>query len=213
MKLWDSPRTSFPYSFDEVVSAFWDRYPNTHAKHILSEDVLERQITDNTIVTKKLIIKQGSSILKRVPRWISRMTDIRVVPVIEESVYDRVSKKLVTYTRNVSHRSLFELHERCVYKAAEDQQLHQPALLTDVLRSVTVSIDCGRMSSVYEQVLLMGFKKSINNTTKGMFEKLEEKFGVKHLANEKMKLIKEKIIQSSTNLVTHVQCEEEHEKV
>ncbi|EGT52918.1 hypothetical protein CAEBREN_01644 [Caenorhabditis brenneri] len=215
MKLWDSPRTSFPYSFDEVVSAFWDRYPNSHAKHILSEDVLERQITDNTIVTKKLIIKQGSSILKRVPRWISRMTDIRVVPVIEESVYDRVSKKLVTYTRNVSHLSLFELHERCVYKPSElydlqDQQTH-PALLTDVLRSVTVSIDCGRMSSVYEQVLLMGFKKSINNTTKGMFEKLEEKFGVKHLANEKMKLIKEKLIKSSSNLVTHVKCEEEHE--
>ncbi|CAA91373.1 PRELI/MSF1 domain-containing protein [Caenorhabditis elegans] len=209
MKLWDSPNTSFPYSFDEVASAFWDRYPNSHAKHIISEDVLERQITDNTIVTKKLIVKQGSSILKRVPRWISRMTDIQVVPVIEESVYDKVSKKLVTYTRNVSHISLFQLHERCIYKSSEDNQQHHPALLTDVLRSVTVSIDCGRMSSVYEKVLLMGFKKSINNTTKGLFEKLEERFGVKNVANEKMKMIKEKIIKSSSNLVTHVQCEED----
>uniref|UniRef100_A0A8R1DSB9 PRELI/MSF1 domain-containing protein n=1 Tax=Caenorhabditis japonica TaxID=281687 RepID=A0A8R1DSB9_CAEJA len=211
MKLWDAPRSSFPYSFDEVVSAFWDRYPNSHAKHIISEDVLERKVTDNTIVTKKLIVKQGSSILKRVPRWISRMTDIRVVPVIEESVYDRVSKKLVTYTRNVSHLSLFELHERCVYRPSEDPQHHSPAFLTDVLRSVTVSIDCGRMSSVYEKVLMMGFKKSINNTTKGLFEKLEEKFGVRHLANEKMKMIKDKFIKSSSNLVTHVKCEEESE--
>lgn len=152
------------------------------------------------------------------------MTDIQVVPVIEESVYDKVSKKLVTYTRNVSHISLFQLHERCIYKSSEvyhcyfkslftvifqDNQQHHPALLTDVLRSVTVSIDCGRMSSVYEKVLLMGFKKSINNTTKGLFEKLEERFGVKNVANEKMKMIKEKIIKSSSNLVTHVQCEED----
>lgn len=89
------------------------------------------------------------------------------------------------------------------------QEHQNPALLTDVLRSVTVSIDCGRMSSVYEKVLMLGFKKSINNTTKGMFEKLEERYGVKHLANEKMKMIKEKIMKSSSNLVTHVKCEEE----
>ncbi|CAI5440974.1 unnamed protein product [Caenorhabditis angaria] len=209
MKFWDAPRSSFPYSFDEVVAAFWDRYPNSHAKHILSEDVLDRKVVGNTIVTKKLIVKQGSSILKRVPRWISRMTDIRVVPVIEESIYDKATKRLTTYTRNVSHLSLFQLHERCIYKPTENHQETTP-FLTDVLRTVNVSIDCGRMSSVYEKVLMMGFKKSINNTTKGMFEKLEEKFGLKHSPNsEKMKLIKEKIIKSSTNLVTHVKCEEE----
>ncbi|CAB3405524.1 unnamed protein product [Caenorhabditis bovis] len=209
MKLWDSPTTSFPYTFDEVVSAFWDRYPNNYAKHIISEDVLERKITEDAIVTKKLIVKQGSSILKRVPRWISRMTDIRVVPVIEESYYDRKSKKLWTYTRNVAHIPLFQLHERCVYKPTENHDAIQTPFLTDVLRSVTVNIDCGRMSSIYENVLLMGFKKSISNTTKGMFEKLEEKFGPRHIANEKMKVLKEKIIKSSSNLVTHVKCDED----
>ncbi|VDL85239.1 unnamed protein product [Nippostrongylus brasiliensis] len=59
MRLWSAPTGLFPYSFDEVASVFWDRYPNSFAKHIVSEDVLERKITENTIVTKKLIVKHG----------------------------------------------------------------------------------------------------------------------------------------------------------
>ncbi|VDM65774.1 unnamed protein product [Strongylus vulgaris] len=108
MRLWSAPAGLFPYSFDEVVSVFWDRYPNSFAKHIVSEDVLERTVTENTITTKKLIVKQGdiftyfssqfsfffslklslgSSFLKRVPRWLSRMTEIRTVPVSTFAFY------------------------------------------------------------------------------------------------------------------------------
>ncbi|CAD6192218.1 unnamed protein product [Caenorhabditis auriculariae] len=206
MRFWDSPTSSFPYTFDEVCAAFWDRYPNSFTKHIVSEDVLERRVTENTIVTKKLIVKHGSNILKRVPRWLSRMTEIRTVPVIEESVYDRLSKSLITYTRNVSHNELFQMNERCVYRHKENQD---GTFLTDVLRSVQINIDCGRLSSVYEKVMVVGFKKSITNTTKGIFEKLEEKFGPRPQENQKMKMLKDKLIQSSSNLVTHVKCEEE----
>ncbi|CAI4232987.1 unnamed protein product [Auanema sp. JU1783] len=158
MRLWSSPTGLFPYSFDEVVSVFWDRYPNNFAKHILSEDVLERKITEHTIFTKKLIVKQGSSILKRVPRWLTRMTDIRTVPVIEESIYDRRTKVLTTYTRNVSHNELFSLHEKCSYKPLPDS-LQFP--VTELLRSVYIQINSGKMSSVYEKLMLMGFKKSV----------------------------------------------------
>ncbi|KHJ80921.1 PRELI-like family protein [Oesophagostomum dentatum] len=127
MRFWSAPTGLFPYSFDEVVSVFWDRYPNSFAKHIVSEDVLERKVTENTIVTKKLIVKQGSSFLKRVPRWLSRMTEIRTVPVIEESIYDRRTRTLTTYTRNVSHNELFAMHERCIYR---------PNLVSELLISV-----------------------------------------------------------------------------
>ena len=44
------------------------------------------------------------------------MTEISIVPVVEESIYDRATRSLTTYTRNVSHNELFALHERCVYK-------------------------------------------------------------------------------------------------
>ncbi|KJH50676.1 PRELI-like family protein [Dictyocaulus viviparus] len=206
MRLWTTPTGLFPYSFDEVASVFWDRYPNSYAKHIVSEDVLERRITENTIVTKKLIVKNGSSILKRVPRWLSRMTEIRTVPVIEESVYDRRSKTLTTYTRNVSHNELFALHERCVYRPSMDS-LNIP--MTEILRSVYITIDCGRMSSVYEKLMLLGFKKSVLNTGRGLIELLEQRFGIRNLSavpKEKMKVIRDKLFK--TPLVSELKCED-----
>ncbi|ETN76798.1 PRELI-like family protein [Necator americanus] len=206
MRLWSAPTGLFPYSFDEVVSVFWDRYPNSFSKHIVSEDVLERKITENTIVTKKLIVKHGSSILKRVPRWLSRMTEIRTVPVIEESVYDRRTRTLTTYTRNVSHNELFAMHERCVYRPSLDS-LNVP--MTDLIRSVYIAINCGRMSGVYEKLMLLGFKKSVINTGKGVVERLEQRFGIRNLSalpKEKMKMIREKL--SRTAFVHELKCED-----
>lgn len=206
MRFWSAPTGLFPYSFDEVVSVFWERYPNSFAKHVVSEDVLERRISENTIVTKKLIVKHGSSILKRVPRWLSRMTEIRTVPVIEESIYDRRTRTLTTYTRNVSHNELFAMHERCVYRPTTDS-LTVP--MTDIMRSVYIAINCGRMSAVYEKLMLLGFKKSVANTVKGFVEVLEQRFGLRSLSaipKEKMKLIREKLSKSS--LVSELKCEE-----
>ena len=52
---------------------------NSFAHHVVSEDVIEREVTPDFIKTKKLIVKEGNSVLRRVPRWMSRMTEIRQV--------------------------------------------------------------------------------------------------------------------------------------
>lgn len=44
MRLWESASHIFPYSLEQVVAVFWDRYPNSKAQHILSEDVIERKV-------------------------------------------------------------------------------------------------------------------------------------------------------------------------
>ncbi|PAV88573.1 hypothetical protein WR25_14578 [Diploscapter pachys] len=217
MKWWSAPPSTFPYSSDEVTSVFWDRYPNSYSKHILSEDVLERRITNSSIVTKKLIVKEGSSILKRIPRWVSRLTEIRIVPVVEESIYDRATRSLTTYTRNVSHNELFALHERCVYKNTSTDSTHPHhssiPFVTDVLRSVCISMNCGKMSSIYEQFTLLGFKKSVANTSKGLTEKLEEHYGTRtHGKSEKMKKIRETLIKSTT-IIQNAKCEMEEAKL
>ena len=59
MKYWTSPLHYFDYSFDQVASVFYDRYPNSFAKHVIAEDVIERKVTENVIYTKKLIVKKG----------------------------------------------------------------------------------------------------------------------------------------------------------
>nr|CAX70933.1 hypotheticial protein [Schistosoma japonicum] len=49
---------SFPWEF--VSSLFWKRYPNPHARHVLSVDVLERYLLPNgKLYTKRLVIKKN----------------------------------------------------------------------------------------------------------------------------------------------------------
>ena len=35
--------------------------------------------------------------------------------ILEESLFDRKEKKIVTYTRNVTHKKLLMITERCTY--------------------------------------------------------------------------------------------------
>uniref|UniRef100_A0AC34PXE0 PRELI/MSF1 domain-containing protein n=1 Tax=Panagrolaimus sp. JU765 TaxID=591449 RepID=A0AC34PXE0_9BILA len=170
MKYWTSPLHFFDYSFNEVASVFYDRYPNSFAKHVVSEDVIDRKVTENIIYTKKLVVKKGASFLKSVPKWMSTLTSIRVVPTLEESIYDRRTNSLVTYTRNVSHCNLFQMHEKSIYEFEDFNK-------TSLARQLFVSINYPRFSSLIERLLVMTFRNSVRKTLNGIQEKLEERYG------------------------------------
>ena len=81
-----------------MSTAFWNRYPNPYATHVLSEDTVVHKIESGKLITKRLITKKGS----KVPKWGERFLPAgRKVCIIEESVVDPVNKTLTTYTRNV----------------------------------------------------------------------------------------------------------------
>ncbi|VDN52147.1 unnamed protein product [Dracunculus medinensis] len=169
MRFWDSPSQDLPYSFEEVASIFWNRYPNSKAQHVISEDVLERKVIGDQIRTKKLIVKKGASFLKAAPRWLTKLNNIQViVPTLEESIFDRKTRSLTTYTRNISWVSFFNIHEKCIYRPVIfDSQ-------TSLQRSLYVSVLHGRISAIIERVVLMSFRKSVKKTVAGLLEKLEE---------------------------------------
>ncbi|KAK0394904.1 hypothetical protein QR680_001001 [Steinernema hermaphroditum] len=177
MKTWTAAPHIFPYSFNEVASVFWDRYPNSYAKHIMSEDVLECKVDKDQIRTKKLIVKKGASFLKSAPQWMSRLVNIKVIPTIEESVYDRLTGTLTTYTRNVSCRNLFHMEEKCLYKSTSDVHALDPMARTELTRHLYVNVTYGRINSLIERVLVMTFTKSVKRTVLGLTERLEERYG------------------------------------
>uniref|UniRef100_A0A7E4W0M2 PRELI/MSF1 domain-containing protein n=1 Tax=Panagrellus redivivus TaxID=6233 RepID=A0A7E4W0M2_PANRE len=170
MKFWTAPIHIFDYTFNEVSAVFYDRYPNSFAKHVVSEDVLERKVTEDSIYTRKLVVKKGASFLKSVPSWMSRLTSIRTVPTLEESIYDRKTETLVTYTRNVSFVDLFAMDEKSVYKRVESTPTQ-----TSLSRDVAVYVNYPRFGGLIERVLVMTFRKSVKKTLNGIQEKLEER--------------------------------------
>lgn len=58
--------SSFEHAWDNVTYAFWLRYPNPFASHVLGCDVLDRSVDPVTGVlrTTRLILKKGV-----LPRW------------------------------------------------------------------------------------------------------------------------------------------------
>ncbi|KAL3117223.1 hypothetical protein niasHT_007626 [Heterodera trifolii] len=163
------PDHIFDYSLSDVVSVFYNRYPNSFAKHNISEDVLWREITDDRIVTKKLIVKKGSSFLSKLPKWISGQTKMQFMPTLEESIYCRRTHKLVTYTRNIAGKHLLNINERSDFRELPDAR-------SAVTRHLEVTANC-RLHSLVEKVLMMALRKSLANTLRGYNEKLAERFG------------------------------------
>uniref|UniRef100_A0A0N5BW78 PRELI/MSF1 domain-containing protein n=1 Tax=Strongyloides papillosus TaxID=174720 RepID=A0A0N5BW78_STREA len=192
MKIWHSPLQIFKYTFDDVASAVWNRYPNDYSTHIISEDILESRIEGNKIFIKKLIIKKGSKYLKMIPFGMSSLRSLKIVPCIEESIYDRDSKTLKTYTRNVSYNDKFMMEERCVYSPSVDEYKTS----TDLKRSILTHVNYGKFSNLIQKVLLMQYKKRLKGTDSGLIQVLTERTNV---SSERVNFFKDSLSSKIEN--------------
>ena len=152
-------RSVLKFSFDDVVQSFWSRYPNPFAKHVLSEDVLQRKVVGNQLWSTRLLMKTGV-----IPKWGEFMFKDKSTRsyVVENSVLDLEKKTITTYTRNVSLTSYSFLEEKCTYRPSVDG------------KNWTV---CERSSSVVSPVKFLGpriaqfvmgrYQSSVQRTDKG----------------------------------------------
>ncbi|XP_028973711.1 PRELI domain containing 1b isoform X3 [Esox lucius] len=89
-------------AWDRILSAFWQRYPNPFSTHVLTEDVLFREVTpDNCLLSRRLFTKTNL-----LPRWAERVFPShlnRSVYIVEDSVVDPKAHTLTTHTLNVNH--------------------------------------------------------------------------------------------------------------
>lgn len=103
----------FKWTWDQVAQAFWQRYPNPYSKHVLTEDILSREVKDNCLYTRRLLTKTNA-----VPKWGERFIpqSARNMCIVEESVIDPVSRTITTYTRNIAMQHVMSVEEKCVYR-------------------------------------------------------------------------------------------------
>lgn len=101
----------FNYTWQEVVCGFWRRYPNAYSKHVLSEDVLEREVReDGTLRTLRVISKTNP-----LPRWgglVFSKNLKKVCYVLEESIVDPITHKMTAYTWNLSYKNMMDVQEK-----------------------------------------------------------------------------------------------------
>lgn len=148
-------------SWDQVFTAFWQRYPNPYSKHVLTEDILYREVTsDHKLLTRRLLTKTN-----RLPRWAERFFPSNVahaVYVFEDSIIDLNKKTLTTYTWNINHSTVMSVEERCVYFENPENKNW-----TEVRREAWVSSRVFGFSRPIQEFGLARFKSNVTKAMKG----------------------------------------------
>ncbi|XP_077992613.1 PRELI domain-containing protein 1, mitochondrial-like [Glandiceps talaboti] len=159
----------FKYSWDQVVTAFFQRYPNPRSKHVLTEDVLCRYVKDNKLISKKLYSKTN-----KLPRWGEMLVPgPKQICIVEESIVDPVAKTLTTYTHNIGYlRSVMTVEERCEYSIDTENRK-----CTAVKKEAWVTSSIYGFSHALQAFGVERFKKNTANAEKGFLHVLERLYG------------------------------------
>ncbi|KAL4231572.1 PRELI domain-containing protein 1 [Mactra antiquata] len=150
----------FQFSWDQVVSGYWQRYPNPKSKHVLTEDVLEREVKGDKLITKRLISKTNP-----LPQWAWKFIPGQKTSafVIEESIVDLRTKEFITYTRNIGLQTVSRVDEKCTYSPDPDNKEQS---ICDRRYSVSSQVyGCSMMITSFVSTRM---KKNSYNAVKGM---------------------------------------------
>ncbi|XP_006874621.1 PREDICTED: PRELI domain-containing protein 1, mitochondrial-like isoform X2 [Chrysochloris asiatica] len=167
-------------SWDQVFAAFWQRYPNPYGKHVLTEDIVHREV----IPDQKLLSRRLQTKTNRMPRWAERLFPPAIVAhsvyILEDSIVDPQNQTMATFTWNINHARLMVVEERCVYCVNSDN-----SGWTEIHREAWVSSSLFGVSRAVQEFGLAGFKSNVTKTMKG-FEYILAKLQAKE-AKEKEK--------------------------
>ncbi|KAJ7630517.1 PRELI-like family-domain-containing protein [Roridomyces roridus] len=109
------------FSYDDpwsiVTLAFFLRYPNPYASHVISCDVVSRSVTPSgSLLTRRLILKRGA-----MPRWFPRGIVSRAETwVIEESEVDPVGRTVRCKTSNLDHVKIMQVEETVTFRSTPE---------------------------------------------------------------------------------------------
>jgi len=109
-------------AWSTVTLAYFLRYPNPYASHVIAVDVISRTIMDDgTLKTTRLIKKTGA-----VPPWFPRQFVSRAETwVVEESEVDPEGRVMSCRTRNLDHVKVMQVQEDVVLREADDNKTIQ----------------------------------------------------------------------------------------
>lgn len=164
------------FSWDQVASTYWKRYPNPNSKHVFSEDMLSAYVDENGILrTKRLIVKTN-----KLPSWGEHLFNTRRVWLIEETTVDPKSKTFRVYTRNLNLRTFMGTTERVTYSPSN------PKNFCLAFKEVWIESDIYGLRSAIKSFGIDRFKKNCAKASEGFDWVLSRTFGLLHPTKPKI---------------------------
>lgn len=129
----------YDYSFPAVSLAYFLRYPNPYATHVLSTDVIERHFDPKSqrLSTTRLHLKRSKippAVLKILPKGIlGASADAGQSYVLETSVVDVREGWMETETRNLEWTGILSVVEKQVYRRPQNSVVAQRLSIRDLV--------------------------------------------------------------------------------
>ena len=112
--------SDYDYTFPAVTLAYFLRYPNPYAKHVLSTDVIDRYLDSNgRLVSLRLHNKKSkvpSGILKFLPKGLVGPGGASQSYVLEKSVVDMKEGWMESESRNMEWTGILSVVEHQLYR-------------------------------------------------------------------------------------------------
>lgn len=204
MKIFESSHF-FNYLWEQVTAANWVKYPNELSTHVVSVDILNREIDPerHVLKTERLI-----SCKQPVPRWLRAIIGGEEYSFVREvSEVDLVNRRLIMKLANMTLLNLLLVNETVVY--TPDRNMPNSRTLFKQLAEITAFSSFSRICNKIEdwsverfgqnaQIGKLGFEGVLQSVT----QKWEESgVLVKDLGHTLMKEIDE--VNDKTHEVIH----------
>ncbi|KAL8965759.1 MAG: hypothetical protein Q9183_003699 [Haloplaca sp. 2 TL-2023] len=139
---------SYDYPFPAVSLAYFLRYPNPYAKHVLSTDVIDRRFDPDIqrLYTTRLHLKRSKlppAVLKLLPKgFLGSNSDTGQSYVLEKSVVDVKGGWMTTETQNLEWTGILSVIERQSYKCQleDESPASQRGESSDIGKSGTTEV-------------------------------------------------------------------------
>ncbi|KAJ1528285.1 hypothetical protein HK096_009881 [Nowakowskiella sp. JEL0078] len=160
---------SFEYDWATFTKAIWQKYPNPFASHVLSSDVIDRQIDSETgvMTTTRLFLKRGI-----LPAWGRHFLNVPEAFIIEKSIVDLRNQKMILVQKNLSHAKIMLVEERQTIHPNQNNPLSS----TDIVQEGRFVSNTG-WSAIKSRIESFGLNKFKDNTMKssrGLLHVLEQ---------------------------------------
>ena len=126
-------------SWEQVIAAFWQRYPNPYGKDVSTED---SATSDQKLLSRQLLTKTN-----RMPHWAERLFPANVAHseyILEDSTAAPENQTRTTFTWTINPARLMVVEERCVYRANSDNsdwtKIRQEAWVSSSLFGVSTVV-------------------------------------------------------------------------
>lgn len=194
MKLFESKHL-FDYSWEQVTAANWQKYPNELSTHVVSVDILNREIDveKSVLRTERLLACKQA-----IPHWLRAIVGADEYSYVREiSEVDLKTKTLIMKSANMTMSHLLLVNETVVYRP--DPSMPESKTLFEQEAEITAFLSWSSICNKIEDWSVERFgqnakigKNGFEMVLQSLSEKWEESgLFVKDVSNSIMKEIDE----------------------